>query len=137
MKVTRLIKEYVAEQVTAKYPETEDEKLYQEKLDKIQNKTDELNKQIKEYSLKLCKQANEDLGIDVWADKNDKIHLSSCYCIASSGSYNNPYATNLRTLKNERNKKINDTIKNILVNLELGATKAELDEMLKNLGEDK
>nr|DAN88186.1 MAG TPA: hypothetical protein [Caudoviricetes sp.] len=137
MKVTKLIREYVAEQVTAKYPETEGEKLYREKLDEIQNKTDELNNQIKEYALKLCQQANEDLGIDAWVDKNDKIHLSSCYCIASSGSYNNPYATNLRTLKNDRNKKINDTIKNILVNLELGATKAELDEMLKNLGEDK
>lgn len=136
MKVTKLIREYVAEQVAAKYPETKDEKLYQEKLDKIQNKTDELNKQIKEYSLKLCKQANEDLGIDVWADKNDKIHLSSCYNVVSSGSYNNPYATNLRTLKNDRNKKISDTIKNILVNLELGATKAELDEMLKKLGEE-
>lgn len=136
MKVTKLIREYVAEQVMAKYPETEGEKLYQEKLDEIQNKTDELNNQIKEYALKLCQQANKDLGIDVWADKNDKIHLSSCYCIVS-GPYNNPYAINLRTLKNERNKKINDTIKNILVNLELGATKAELDEMLKNLGEDK
>ena len=137
MRVTKLIREYVAEQVIAKYPETEAEKLYQEKLDEIQNKTDELNNQIKEYASKLCQQANKDLGIDIWADKNDKIHLSSCYCIASSGSYNNPYATNLRTLKNDRNKKINDTIKNILVNLELGATKAELDEMLKNLGEDK
>ena len=137
MKVTKLIREYVAEQVMAKYPETEGEKLYREKLDEIQNKADELNNQIKEYASKLCQQANKDLGIDVWADKNDKIHLSSCYCIASSGSYNNPYATNLRTLKNDRNKKINDTIKNILVNLELGATKAELDEMLKNLGEDK
>lgn len=133
MKVTKLIREYVAEQVMAKYPETESEKLYKEKLDKIQNKTDELNKQIKEYALKLCKQANEDLGIDVWADKNDKIHLSSCYNVVSSGSYNNPYAINLQILKNDRNKKINDTIKNILVNLELGATKAELDEMLKNL----
>lgn len=137
MKVTKLIKEYVAEQVMAKYPETEGEKLYQEKLDEIQNKTDELNNQIKEYASKLCQQANEDLGIDAWTDKNDKIHLSSCYNVVLSGSYNNPYATNLRTLKNERNKKINDTIKNILVNLELGATKAELDEMLKNLGEDK
>lgn len=137
MKVTKLIREYVTEQVTAKYPETENEKLYKEKLDKIENKVNELNNQIKQYALKLCKQANEDLGIDVWADKNDKIHLISCYCIIASGSYNNPYAINLQILKNDRNKKISDTIKNILVNLELGATKAELDEMLKNLGEDK
>lgn len=137
MKVTRLIKEYVAEQVTAKYPETEAEKQYKEKLDKIENKVNELNIQIKQYALKLCKQANEDLGIDVWADKNDKIHLTSYCCIIASGSYNNPYAINLQILKNDRNKKISDTIKNILVNLELGATKAELDMMLKNLGEDK
>lgn len=137
MKVTKLIREYVAEQVMAKYPETEAEKLYQEKLNEIQNKTDELNNQIKEYALKLCQQANKDLGIDIWADKNDKIHLPCRYSLIASGSYNNPYAIHLRTLKNERNKKIDDTIKNILVSLELGATKAELDEMLKNLGEDK
>lgn len=137
MKVTKLIREYVAEQVAAKYPETEGEKLYREKLDEIQNKIDELNNQIKEYALKLCQQANKDLGIDIWADKDDKIHLPCRYSLIVSGSYNNPYAIHLRTLKNERNKKIDDTIKNILVNLELGATKAELDEMLKNLGEDK
>lgn len=137
MKVTKLIREYVAEQVAAKYPETEAEKLYKEKLDKIQNKTDELNNQIKEYASKLCQQANKDLGIDVWADKNDKIHLPNCYALIASGSYNNPYTINLRALKNDRNKKINVTIKNILVNLELGATKVELDEMLKNLREDK
>ena len=54
MKVTKLIREYVAEQVMAKYPETEGEKLYREELDEIQNKIDELNNQIKEYALKLC-----------------------------------------------------------------------------------
>ena len=63
MKVTKLIREYVAEQVMAKYPETEAEKLYQKKLDEIQNKTDELNKQVKEYGLKLCKQANEKTSV--------------------------------------------------------------------------
>lgn len=134
MKVTKLIREYVAEQVAAKYPETEAEKQYQEKLDKIQNKVDELDNQIKQYALNLCEQANEDLGINIWADKKDKIHLTS-YNIIASGSYSNPYAMNLKALKSDRNKKINEAIKNILVNLELGATKAELDMMLRKLGE--
>lgn len=136
MKVTKLIREYVAEQVAAKYPETEAEKQYTKEIKIIEDKVQELNKKIKDYALDLCEQANKDLGIDVWADKNDKIHLSSCSWVVSCGSYNNPYETNRRTLRDERTKKINNAIKNILVNLELGATKAELDEMLKKLGEE-
>lgn len=136
MKVTKLIREYVAEQVAAKYPETEAEKQYKEKLDKIQNKTDELNNQIKEYAAVLCEEANKEFGIEDW-EEDDKIHLYDSRRTILSSGWNNPYIKERSTLKNDRNKKISDTIKNILVNLELGATKAELDMMLKNLGEDK
>lgn len=136
MKVTRLIKEYVAEQVTAKYPETEDEKLYKEKLDKIQDKIKELEEKIKSYAAALCEEANKELGIEDW-EENDKIHLYDSRRTILSSGWNNPYTKKRSTLQNDRNKKISDTIKNILVNLELGATKAELDMMLRNLGEDK
>ena len=136
MKVTRLIKEYVVEQVTAKYPETEAEKLYQEKLDKIQDKIKELEEKIKSYAAVLCEEANKELGIEDW-EEDDKIHLYDFRRTILSSGWNNPYTKKRSTLQNDRNKKISDTIKNILVNLELGATKAELDEMLKNLGEGK
>lgn len=135
MKVTRLIKEYVAEQVTAKYPETEDEKLYKEKLDKIQDKIEELEEKIKSYAAVLCEEANKEFGIEDW-EEDDKIHLYDSRRTILSSGWNNPYIKECSTLKNDRNKKISDTIKNILVNLELGATKAELDEMLKKLGEE-
>lgn len=136
MKVTRVIKEYVAEQVTAKYPETEDEKLYKEKLDKIQDKIEELEEKIKSYAAVLCEEANKEFGIEDWED-DDKIHLYDSRRTILSSGWNNPYIKERSTLKNDRNKKISDTIKNILVNLELGATKAELDRILRNLGEDK
>lgn len=133
MKVTKLIREYVAEQVTAKYPETEAEKRYAENLDEIQNTIKELQEIIKDYSLKLCEQANIELEIDDW-DKNDKIY--SFDPILTYGGYNSPYARALNEKRNERKEKINKAIKDILINLELGATKAELDEMLKKLGEE-
>lgn len=136
MKVTRLIREYVAEPVMAKYPETEDEKQYTKEIKIIEDKVQELNEKVKDYALDLCEQANKDLGIDNWAI-DDHIHLYSPTKYLLSSGWNNPYVKSLNSLKEERTKKINDTIKNILVNLELGATKAELDEMLKNLGEDK
>lgn len=134
MKVTRLIKEYVAEQVTAKYPETEDEKLYQEKFDKIQDKIKELEEKIKNYAAVLCEEANKEFGIEDW-EEDDKIHLYDSRRTILSSGWNNPYIKERNTLKNNRDKKISDTIKNILVNLELGATKAELDMMLRKLGE--
>lgn len=135
MKVTKLIREYVAEQVIAKYPETEDEKLYKEKLDKIQDKIEELEEKIKSYAAVLCEEANKEFGIEDW-EEDDKIHLYDSRRTILSSGWNNPYIKERSTLKNDRNKKISDTIKNILVNLELGATKAELDEMLKKLGEE-
>lgn len=136
MKVTKLIREYVAEQITAKYPETEAEKQYTKEIKIIEDKVQELNEKLKNYALDLCEQANKDLGIDDWA-RDDHIHLYSPTRYLLSSGWNNPYAKSLNSLKNNRDKKISDTIKNILVNLELGATKAELDEMLKNLGEEK
>lgn len=135
MKVTKLIKEYVAEQVAAKHPETEAEKMCRERLAELKDKAEELNEKVKNYALALCEQANKDLNIADW-EKDDRFHLYVSYTYISSG-YNNPYAKELKSLANNRNKKISSTIKDILINLELGATKAELDEMLKNLGEDK
>lgn len=134
MKVTRLIKEYVAEQVTAKYPETEAEKQYIKEIKIIEDKVQELNEKIKDYALDLCEQANKDLGIDDWAI-DDHVHLYSPTRYLLSSGWNNPYIRSLNSLKEERTKKINNAIKDILVNLELGATKAELDMMLRKLGE--
>lgn len=134
MKVTRLIKEYVAEQVMTKYPETEAEKQYTKEIKIIENKVQELNEKLKDYALDLCEQANKDLGIEDWAiDENVHLYSPTRYLISSG--WNNPYVKSLNSLKNERKEKINNTIKDILVNLELGATKAELDEMLKKLEE--
>lgn len=134
MKVTRLIKEYVAEQVAAKYPETEAEKQYTKEIKIIEDKVQELNEKIKDYALDLCEQANKDLGIDDWAI-DDHVHLYSPTRYLLSSGWNNPYIRSLNSLKEERTKKINNAIKDILVNLELGATKAELDMMLRKLGE--
>jgi len=97
----------------------------------------EVYEKLKDYALDLCEQANKDLGIEDWAIA-DHIHLSPYGGTSISyNSCNNDYAISRRTLQNERTEKINEAVKNILVNLELGATKAELDEMLKKLGEDK
>ena len=134
MKVTKLIREYVAEQVAAKYPETETEKQYTKEIKAIEDKVQEVNSKIKDYALSLCEQANKDLGIEDW-DKNDRIS-SARYGYSASYGYNNPYDKSRRSLREERTKKINNAIKDILVNLELGATKAELDMMLRKLGEE-
>lgn len=135
MKVTKLIREYVAEQVAAKYPETEAEKQLTKEIKAIIDKAEELNKKIKDYALDLCEQANKDLGIDSWAT-SDQLHISSYGGASINYGCNNIYDTKRRTLRDDRMKKINEAVKNILVNLELGATKAELDEMLKKLGEE-
>ena len=135
MKVTKLIREYVQEQVTAKYPETEAEKAYKERLDEMQDKINEAEEKINNYSWAICEQLNKEFEIDDW-EEDEKVHLYNPNRTILAYGWNNPYVQSRNKLLNNRNQKIKDTIKNILVNLELGATKAELDEMLKKLGKE-
>lgn len=133
MRVTKVIREYITEQVKAKFPITEEEKFYQE-FSKIANKkAEELQEKIKNYKKELAKQANKELGIEDW-ENDDGLHFSTSYNIPVMG-YNNPYIQKARKAEQERKEKINKVIKDIIVTLELGGTKADLDKMLAEVGE--
>lgn len=133
MRVTKLIKEYVEEQVKAKYPQTAEEKALKEFETKLENKQEILNDTIKKYAEELCQEANKELGIENW-DENRKFAPNSyCYNLVSFSLYNSELGIKAEEARRERNKKITDTIKEILINLELGATKTDLDEMLSKI----
>lgn len=131
MRVTKTIKEYITEQVKAKFPITEEEKSLKEKLEEIDDKAEQIEKQVRKYAVDLCKTANKDFKIDHW-DELDNIYIYTCRIVSGS---NNPYEKELRILRSKRNEKINKKVKDIIVTLELGGTKADLDKMLAEVGE--
>lgn len=134
MKVSKIVREFVEEEVNKKYPMPELDVDAAKQLDKdIEDIKEHIRKEAGELIFKKLKEAG--LQID---DEIVGIRVCDWRYFDSTGvSYYNCIINNLR----ETNREICDEVKakretamkNILVNLELGGTKKELMEMLANL----
>lgn len=129
MRVTKIIKEYVEETVNGIYDPIigNCSKDYSEK----KNEVDEiLEKMVNELDVAAKKVIKEHgFTINSWYGKEQ--HIVGYTCNFGDKEYKS-VADKRNELRDEKRRKIQD----ILVNLELGGTKAELDEMLKNIREE-
>lgn len=132
MRVTRLIREYVEKKVNESYPKTFAELVWEKHNDDINDAITEANEKVFEYAKKLAEELNEKYGFP--ADSNLKAcdHYNS---ITNKYDYDSEIYRAFRKERDERQKKIAEKIEEILLTLELGGSKADLDEMLKNIGE--
>lgn len=125
MRVTKLIKEYVTETVNKAYnPRIEE--IGAEYMEEKHQLEDNIQKIIDEANAKVMQMMSE-LGYEC-------SYYNRTTPVALRGNIANPEKSEQMIaektkLRNERDNKIKD----ILLNLELGATRAELDEMLKNI----
>lgn len=134
MRVTKIIREYVEKTVNAlpKFKDkTTEEKAYDEIHSKIEafkmGVADEVEAFVNEAIARFKEQNNIPNDIDI------KFH--SCYYPVQSSMYGSQIAKAHDKAKNDRTSAKYKAIEEILVNLELGGTRAELDEMLKKLAE--
>ena len=129
MRVTKLIREYVEETVNGIY-----EPLikncdgdYYEKKKEVEKILEKLADEFDTTAKKIIKENG--FSIDSWDDREKTIITYTC-------NFGNkeymPILGKRRKLRDEKKQKVQD----ILVNLELGGTKAELDEMLKKIKEE-
>ena len=129
MRVTKLIREYVEETVNGIY-----EPLikncdgdYYEKTKEVETILEKLADEFDVAAKKIIKENG--FSIDSWDDREKTIITYTC-------NFGNkeymPILEKRRKLRDEKKQKVQD----ILVNLELGGTKAELDEMLRNIREE-
>ena len=129
MRVTKIIREYVEETVNGIYdPIIRDcSKDYSEKKNEV---NEILEKMVDEFNAAAKKVIKEHgFTIDSWNGKEK--HIISYTCNFGDEEFKS-VADKRNELRDEKRRKIQD----ILVNLELGGTKAELDEMLKNIREE-
>lgn len=124
MRVTKLIREYVEKSVKAVYePKIEAVGVeYQERKKALNKQLDDLVEQADASAKKMI----EDAGFELRYNRNCFIQSYGDVCIKKLEDEN---GAKRNALHAEMREKIND----ILLNLELGATRAELDEMIKNL----
>ena len=129
MRVTKIIKEYVEETVNGIYDPIirNCSKDYSIKKNEVE---DILKKMVDEFDAAAKKVIKEHgFTIDSW--NGEEYHIISYTCNFGKKEYDS-IADKRNELRDEKRRKIQD----IFVNLELGGTKAELDEMLKNIREE-
>ena len=129
MRVTKIIREYVEETVNGIYDPIigNCSKDYSKKKNEVE---DILEKMVDEFNTAAKKMIEEHgFTIDSWC--GEEKHIISYTCNFGKKEYES-IANKRNELRDEKRRKIQD----ILVNLELGGTKAELDEMLKNIREE-
>lgn len=129
MRVTKIIREYVEETVNEIYnPLIENcSKDFSKKKNEIEDILEKMTDEFNAAAKKMIKEHG--FTIDSWSGEEKQIINYSCNF--GKKEYNS--ITDKRNeLRDEKRRKIQD----ILVNLELGGTKAELDEMLKNIREE-
>ena len=134
MKVTKIVREFVEEEVNKKYPMPEPDKVGIAQLDNdINNIRERIKKEAGEFIFNKMKEAG--VVID---EKMVSIRVIDWRYLDKNGvSYYNGTVNTLRAsyeeVSNEVKAKRETALKNILVSLELGGTKKELMEMLANL----
>ena len=128
MRVSKTVREYIEEQVASKFPKTESELQYEQ------------NEQIacamnKEY----CEEV-EKAKVSIIANLREKYGIVDDTVVAVRPNYGNVFSTfptKARDMaacdKIAREKEINDTVKGIIVSLELGGTKEDLESMLAEI----
>lgn len=127
MRVSKTVREYIEKQVASKFPKTEIE-LYQEQQEQIASRMnqeyyDRVEKAKAEIIASIAKEYEIQEG-DI-AIRNNYGNVFS--------TFNTPTAMLANTAKSERQKAVNAKITDIIVALELGGTKADLEKMLAEI----
>ena len=134
MKVTKIVREFVEEEINKKYPMPEPDKVGIAQLDNdINNVKERIKKEAGEFIFNKMKEAG--IVID---EKMVSIRVTDwLYLDKNDVSYYNGTVNALRAAYEEVSNKVKakreTALKNILVSLELGGTKKTLMDMLANL----
>ena len=130
MKVTKLIKEYVEKRVREQFPKTAEELAWEAEKDRMSKAFEEAGGLMEAYAEQVVKELNEKYELKGYCLRtyHNYSYVTDTYCNDSEN-----YQASVKVGR-EREKKIDKTIEDILISLELGGTKADLDEMLANIG---
>ena len=123
MRVTKLIREYVEKTITAKMPYGAPSAEYKAACTQMCDLKTEVNDKVVAYAKKLCEEATAKLPEGFY------VKLHSNFPITSD-SYNSPLQCAAVSHERATREKRAESIESILLELELGATKADLERLI-------
>ena len=130
MRVTKVIKEYIEKQVKAIMSSTsEAEEKWNKERTLVNDFRNSAQEKLTAYASELIAEFCEENGFtpsNTW-----ELIPNGWIGISEKGYLPSKYEAD--KVKNQRTKEINSTIEDIIVTLELGGSRADLDEMLNNL----
>ena len=122
MRVSKIIREYVEKTITAKMPYGEPTITYKQHCQSLSDLTSQLNEKVEAYADELLASiGNLPEGFTI-----KKSHWS----FFESSSWNSPMHTAASTHERQVRENREKAIESILVELELGATKADLERLI-------
>ena len=122
MRVTKLIREYVEKTITINLPYGEPHHTYNQHKTSLNDLTKQLNEKISQYADELI------AGI---GNLPEGFHITKgCYNQLTCSSYGSPMQKAAEQHEKEICNKRKEAIETILVELELGATKADLERLI-------
>ena len=130
MRVTKLIREYVCKKVRENFPQTAEEIAWEELKDRAIKAQTKANDLIGKYAKKIAEEVNAEFGLpDDYnlSSYDDRNYVSSCWCSRADAYQKASKARDVR------DKKIAETIEDILITLEMGGTRADLDAKLAEI----
>jgi hypothetical protein len=125
MRVSKAVRDYIEKQVWAKYPKTERE-LYAEQVKEL------VTEAHKEHRARLD-QMKKELADEIVAKYGLTAEMGKQqdnYRDYEFSTWNSPIEMTANTDRENRRKAVNQKIEDIIVTLELGGTKADLEKML-------
>ena len=123
MRVTKLIREYVEKSIVSKMPYGEPTAQYKAAKEHMNTLHADLNEQLRSIAKGLVEAANEELP------KGFRLSVQ-CGNLISMSDYHAPLRDAAAEHEQSVRKKRTEAIETILVELELGATKADLERLI-------
>ena len=127
MRVSKTVREYIEKQVASKFPKTESELYYEQTQQIVSKAGHEYEERLAKAKQEIAEQVAQEYGI---VEDMATINLRWCNPYETCGT---KVRTQAETDKEKRRKVINAKIENIIVALELGGTKADLERMLAEI----
>lgn len=128
MRVSKAVRDYIEKQVWAKYPKTENE-IKAEEISKMVSKAREEQREL----IKKAKKEIADSIVAKYGLTEEMGHQQSDCQNYEFSTWNSPIEMKANTDKENRRKVVSQKIEDIIVTLELGGTKADLEKMLSEI----
>ena len=122
MRVTKLIREYVEKTITAKMPYGEPVQVYNRESKALSDLCEQLEEKVDAYAKELLASV-DDLPEGFSITRNN-------FHVFSSSSWNSPMHIASNAEERRVREKRQEAVDNILLELELGATKADLERLI-------